>query len=253
MGCCASRQEKAIKSINDAFEDLNIRKDTIPEFHQFYEENIENKKSNPQNYQNSINENEFQFLINEKLLRDYDNSIMNDFWFSFYKGIQFIDRLLYIKFILSFFCKGNKNKSSKEEINCMGTLLKKIKKYKHPDLEEEDEKFFYKEELIDILSFYIELITTQTIDHFKYMFEDSEKFVREKKEEWNSDYIRNYIYIKFFHDLEIVPNHKHSIIIDNFLKENIYKLRDGENIRKEFARFCPEYRKAMMNKDFPEE
>jgi hypothetical protein len=85
------------------------------------------------------------------------------------------------------------------------------------------------------------------------MFEDSEKFVREKKEEWNSDYIRNYIYIKFFHDLEIVPNHKHSIIIDNFLKENIYKLRDGENIRKEFARFCPEYSKAMMNKDFPEE
>jgi hypothetical protein len=28
---------------------------------------------------------------------------------------------------------------------------------------------------------------------------------------------------------------------------------DGENIRKEFARFCPEYSKAMMNKDFPEE
>ena len=253
MGCCASRQEKAIKSINDAFEDLNIRKDTIPEFHQFYEENIENKKNNPQNYQNSINENEFQFLINEKLLRDYDNSIMNDFWFSFYKGIQFIDRLLYIKFILSFFCKGNKNKSSKEEINCMGILLKKIKKYKHPDLEEEDEKFFYKEELIDILSFYIELITTQSIEHFKFMFKDSDKFEKEKKEEWNPDYIRNFIFYKYFNDLEIDPSHKHSIIIVNFLHENLDKLRNYINIREDFAKFCIEYEKYLLNKDLQKE
>ncbi len=251
MGCCGTKSELSLKLINNVFDDLKIRKDTIPEFHEYYRMTIENKQFTPIYNKNTINENEFQILVNEKLLNNYEDNIMNDFWFSFYNGIQFSDRLLYIKFILSFFCKPSKNE---EEIICMRDLLIKIKNYRHSDLKEEfNEKFFDKEELIDILSFYIELITTQTIDHFKYMFEDSEKFVREKKEEWNSDYIRNYIYIKFFHDLEIVPNHKHSIIIDNFLKENIYKLRDGENIRKEFARFCPEYSKAMLNKDFPEE
>ena len=247
MGCCTTRSQLTLKVINDVFDDLKIRKDTIPEFHEYYRKNIENKQFTPIYNKNTINENEFQILVNEKLLNNYDDNIMNDFWFSFYNGIQFSDRLLYIKFILSFFCKSSGNK---EEIICMRDLLINIQNYRHPDLNEESkDKFFDREELIDILSFYIELITTQTIEHFKFMFKDSEKFEKEKKEEWNPDYIRNFIFFKYFHDLEVDPGHKHSIIIDNFLTENLDKLRNYEKIREDFAKFCIEYEKYLINKN----
>ncbi len=251
MGCCGTKSELSLKLINNVFDDLKIRKDTIPEFHEYYRMTIENKQFTPIYNKNTINENEFQILVNEKLLNNYEDNIMNDFWFSFYNGIQFSDRLLYIKFILSFFCKPSKNE---EEIICMRDLLIKIKNYRHSDLKEEfNEKFFDKEELIDILSFYIELITTQSIEHFKFMFKDSDKFEKEKKEEWNPDYIRNFIFYKYFNDLEIDPSHRHSIIIDNFLNENLDKLRNYEKIREDFAKFCIEYEKYLLNKDLQKE
>ena len=81
---------------------LKIKKDTIPEFHEYYRVNFEDKPDTYPIYnKNTINENEFQILVDEKLINSYDNNIMNDFCFSFYNGI-FSDRLLFIKFILNF-------------------------------------------------------------------------------------------------------------------------------------------------------
>ena len=102
MGCCGTKSELSLKLINNVFDDLKIRKDTIPEFHEYYRMTIENKQFTPIYNKNTINENEFQILVDEKLINSYDNNIMNDFCFSFNNGIQFSDRLLYIKFILNF-------------------------------------------------------------------------------------------------------------------------------------------------------
>ena len=85
------------------------------------------------------------------------------------------------------------------------------------------------------------------------MFKDSDKFEKEKKEEWNPDYIRNFIFYKYFNDLEIDPSHRHSIIIDNFLNENLDKLRNYEKIREDFAKFCIEYEKYLLNKNLEKE
>ena len=82
---------------------LKIKKDTIPEFHEYYRVNFEDKPDTYPIYnKNKINENEFQILVDEKLINSYDNNIMNDFCFSFNNGIQFNYILFYIKLILNF-------------------------------------------------------------------------------------------------------------------------------------------------------
>lgn len=235
MGCCEQKSKnQAMESI---FNQLPIRKITIEEF-------IKNFNQEDQSY---ISENKYQELINKYLLTKTDDSvILNDYWFEFYNDLKYEEKSFYIQFCLSLLCAYDKKEGSIEkDVELLKKMLYNysITNTKISVSEKENNKEFYfsRREMVKIAMKYVDLITIKTISHFKYFWYDSEQFETEKKKEWNEYTIDNFVLKYFFENLEENPEKKQFIEVDEFFKENLYKLRNVMQIREDFATYTKKY------------
>ena len=233
MGCCEQKSQE--QTIDTIFHSFPIRKLTIEEFLHHFD------KDEGQIY---LSENQFQEIVNTYLLtKNEDSVILNDYWFEFYNDFKYSEKLFYVKFCLSLFCCYDiKANSIDKDVEMLKQILNNYKMINNSIAVSEKEgscniMYFSKSELIKLICKYVELISSLTIHHFKYFWYDSELFEREKLIEWNSNFVENFVRKKFFESMEDTLDKKNYLDIDEFLNENLYKLRNDNEIRKDFSEF----------------
>ena len=241
MGCCEQKSKN--QTMESIFNKFPIRKITIEDF-------MKNFNQDDNLY---ISENKYQELINNYLLTKTDDSvILNDYWFEFYNDLKSEEKSFYIQFCLSLLCSYDMKEGSIEKD--LEILKKMLYNYSITNSricvsEKENNKEFYflKKEMVKIATKYVELITIKTIPHFKYFWYDSEQFEIEKKNEWSENTIDHFVMKYFFENLEENPDKKQFIEVDEFFKENLYKLRNVSQIREDFANYT---KKHIGEKEF---
>lgn len=237
MGCCEQKsQEQAFQNI---FKSLKIRDTSLNKF-------LSDVKSSQTNDENFITENQFQEIINTYLLTSkVDTNTLNEFWFEFYTNIPYKDKYVTILLCLGLLSKGG---SEKEEIEFYKDLFSNNNMndtdYMQPqssfgfDKENTNAFNFYsKNELVNYMSRYIELITYKAVSHFKYFSYDSDQFEKKKLHEWNPLLLEMFVNKYLFEVFEEALDKRQLIPLDDFFKENLEKLKDDDKIRKEYAEF----------------
>lgn len=237
MGCCEQKTQE--QTIDTIFNSFPIRKLTIEEFLHNFDKDDE---------QIFLSENKFQEIVNTYLLtKNEDSIILNDYWFEFYNDFKSSEKLFYVEFCLSLFCCYDiKANSIDKDVEMLKQILNNYKMINSSiALSEKDNNcnvvYFSKNELIKLICKYVELISSLTIHHFKYFWYDSERFEKEKYVEWNPNFVESFVLKTFFDGMEDTLDKKNYLDVDEFLKENLYKLRNDKELRKEFSEFSLRY------------
>lgn len=235
MGCCDSKTpEETIESI---FSTLPIKKVTINEFLSAITKN----KKEP--FEPPITENQYQEIINTYCESKEDNGILNDYWFEFYNSLKFLSRNFYVQFCFSLLCKYNPE-DIEDDVKELSRILFFYNKTSEV-LSYEDTFNFPINLMVQILSTYVELLTYRTIKHFKYFWVDSEVFEKEKRQKWNVDIIEPFVVETFFPSLDSDVERKRYIVAQDFLRENMSKLRNENFIRTSLEKFSEDYGKKQ--------